>query len=157
MSTGKNRRFFKFRASSLMGVRQVAASLGISVLLVATTLHPSAADAKDTDARIHAAVLEFCQQDARETANYLLTQGTPDDVALMEEAIYMLDTGEWQIVTDISDAVAQESSASSDGIWRVSAICTWKTPVADLNGSYDVDLEIDLKPDDRHDVRRLLP
>jgi len=156
MSTGKDTGFSRSRALS-QGVKPVTASLGLTVLLVTSALQSSAADEKDTDARIHRAVLEFCELDARETANYLLTEGTPDDVELMEEAVFMLDSGDWQIVTDVSDSVAQESSASTDSLWHVSAICTWKTPVADLNGSYDVELEIRLKPDDLHDVRRLLP
>lgn len=111
--------------------------------------------------RIQRAASDFCLDDARETANYLLTQGTPDDVELMEAVIDMLDTGEWQISADVHrpivPAPGSGDAALEDAMWLIGTTCRWKTPVADLNGDYDVELEVTLTPDGQESVHRRLP
>lgn len=109
--------------------------------------------------RLQLAVQEYCHEDARETAQYLLTQGTPDDVDLMEQAVGMLDTGEWLVIADIvrpsQRSVDSKHAGSGDSAWKVDAACSWKTPFVELDGRYEFELEIVLGPDGSRRVFRL--
>lgn len=71
----------------------------------------------------------YCEQYTDETVHYLLTQGTPDDVTMMENAVGYRDDGQWTI--DSETLGSQPGNATNEYVVHVR--CTWNTPIEELN------------------------
>jgi len=135
---------------------RISSSFLLSIFLGACQIsdRTSAADYDSVpNHRLQQAAEQYCQDDARETAEYLLTQGTPDDVQIMEEAIVMLDNGEWLVFAEPQGPAeliptADSLHAGADGtVWLMALSCRWQTPLTDLNGQYEFELEVLLSAD----------
>ncbi len=87
-----------------------------------------------TQALLEKASSTYCKDYTDETVNYLLTQGTPDDVTMMEYAVGYLEDGQWKI----DSKTLSSSSGDVDGEFVVQVRCTWTTPIEELNAPVDL-------------------
>lgn len=157
--------FFKqfSKRSHIVVAARGSTGLFVSIALAACQISDPV-DAAQTDfapdSDLQKAAEQYCYEDATETAQYLLTHGTPDDVDIMEEAIVMLDDGEWMVFAEIQGPAQQLENAESvhagavGTVWLVDLSCRWQTPLPDLNGEYQFELEILLSPDAPHRALR---
>jgi len=72
----------------------------------------------------------------------MLREGPPSDVELMEQAISMLDTGEWAVS---SSTLASRPGKSPDD-WTVEVRCGSTSPFEDLNGDVELTYTLELDP-----------
>lgn len=117
-----------FAHTSLLLPRLTVTALSMMAFTVASGAIANSDDSP-MPALIDQASKTYCQQYTDEFVNYMLTQGTPDDVTMMENAVGYLDDGQWTISSETLDT----ESGGSQNEFIVQVRCTWTTPIEQLN------------------------